>query len=226
MSVQLNHTIVRVRDKRESAEFLAELLGVGPPTAFGPFLVVQVDNDVSLDFADDHGPVHPQHYAFLVGEDEFDQIFGRIRDRGLTWWADPGRRRPGQINTNDGGRGVYWEDPSGHFLEIITRPYGSGPRRAGCRGGSGQAASAAAGVAVLGRWRTVPASSRRVPRTWAWSRRRQRPSSQRARPSRSRRRAARAACLHGTGRAVRYSPDRQVQPKRRTPWSMPRMATR
>jgi extradiol dioxygenase family protein len=126
MAVQLNHTIVRVRDKRESAGFLAELLGVGPPTAYGPFLVVQVDNDVSLDFADDHGPVHPQHYAFLVGEDEFDQIFGRIRERGLPYWADPGRRRPGEINTNDGGRGVYWEDPSGHFLEIITRPYGSG----------------------------------------------------------------------------------------------------
>ena len=126
MPVQLNHTIVRVRDKRESATFLAEVLGVGPPTAFGPFLVVEVDNGVSLDFADDHGPVHPQHYAFLVGEDEFDQIFGRIRERGLPYWADPGRRRPGEINTNDGGRGVYWEDPSGHFLEIITRPYGSG----------------------------------------------------------------------------------------------------
>src|SRR4030095_14869991 len=68
MPVQLNHTIVRVRDKRESATFLAELLGVAPPTPFGPFLVVQVDNDVSLDFADDHGPVHPQHYAFLVSE--------------------------------------------------------------------------------------------------------------------------------------------------------------
>jgi catechol 2,3-dioxygenase-like lactoylglutathione lyase family enzyme len=127
MAVQLNHTIVRVRDKRESATFLAEVLGLGPPVPFGPFLVVEVDNQVSLDFADDHGPVHPQHYAFLVGEDEFDQIFGRIRDRDLAYWADPGRRRAGQINTNDGGRGVYWEEPSGHFLEIITRPYGSGP---------------------------------------------------------------------------------------------------
>ena len=126
MAVQLNHTIVRVRDKRESATFLAELLGLDPPTPYGPFLVVQVDNDVSLDFADDHGPAHPQHYAFLVSEDEFDQIFARIRERGLDHWADPGRRRPGQINTNDGGRGVYWEEPSGHFLEIITRPYGSG----------------------------------------------------------------------------------------------------
>ena len=126
MAVQLNHTIVSARDKRVSATFLAEMLGLDAPTAFGPFLVVQVDNDVSLDFADAGGPVTPQHYAFLVGEPEFDQIFGRIRERALPYWADPGRRRPGEVNTNDGGRGVYWEDPSGHFLEIITRPYGSG----------------------------------------------------------------------------------------------------
>ena len=126
MAVQLNHTIVSVRDKHESARFLAEILGLDEPTPYGPFLVVQVDNDVSLDFADHHGPVHPQHYAFLVGEAEFDEIFGRIRARDLQYWADPGRHRPGEINTNDGGRGVYWEDPSGHFLEIITRPYGSG----------------------------------------------------------------------------------------------------
>jgi len=125
MAVQLNHTIVRVRDKHESATFLAEILGVDDPTPYGPFLIVQVDNDVSLDFADDHGPVNSQHYAFLVGESDFDEIFGRIRDRGLAYWADPGKTRPGEFNTHDGGRGVYWEDPSGHFLEIITRPYGS-----------------------------------------------------------------------------------------------------
>lgn len=126
MPVRLNHTIVSVRDKHELATFFAEILGLDDPTPFGPFLIVQVDNDVSLDFADDHGPVHPQHYAFLVDETDFDAIHGRIRDRGLLYWADPARRRPGEINTNDGGRGVYWEDPSGHLLEIITRPYGSG----------------------------------------------------------------------------------------------------
>jgi extradiol dioxygenase family protein len=126
MAVQLNHTIVAVNDKLESARFLSQILGVAEPEPFGPFLVVQVDNDVSLDFADDHGPVHPQHYAFLVDEDRFDEIFGRIRERGLTYWADPFRHREGEINHNDGGRGVYWEEPSGHFLEIITRPYGSG----------------------------------------------------------------------------------------------------
>jgi catechol 2,3-dioxygenase-like lactoylglutathione lyase family enzyme len=125
MPILLNHTIVRARDKQESAAFLTDILGLPPATTYGPFLVVQVDN-VSLDFADDHGPVHPQHYAFLVDESDFDDIFGRIKERGITYWADPFRRRPGEFNTNDGGRGVYWEDPNGHMLEIITRPYGSG----------------------------------------------------------------------------------------------------
>jgi catechol 2,3-dioxygenase-like lactoylglutathione lyase family enzyme len=126
MKIQLNHTIVRVRDKRESAAFLSEILGLPTPTTYGPFVVVELDNEVSLDFADDHGPANPQHYAFLVEESDFDDIFARIKERGLTYWADPFRRRPGEFNTNDGGRGVYWEDPNGHLLEIITRPYGSG----------------------------------------------------------------------------------------------------
>ena len=123
MPVQLNHTIVAARDKQESAAFLADLLGLKPPTAFGPFAVVQLANDVSLDFMDEAAP-QPRHYAFLVTEEEFDEIFGRIRRRGLDYWADPFDRHPGEINTNDGGRGVYWKDPDGHVLEIITRPYG------------------------------------------------------------------------------------------------------
>ena len=125
MAVHLNHTLVNVRDKRESASFVADVLGLDAPTPFGPFLVVQLDNDVSLDFVDVE-TVHPQHYAFLVSEQEFDEILDRVRRRGLTYWADPHRRRPGEINTNDGGRGVYWLEPSGHLLEAITRPYGSG----------------------------------------------------------------------------------------------------
>jgi extradiol dioxygenase family protein len=126
MAVQLNHTIVRSRDKRESATFLSEMLGVAAPVPFGPFLVVEVDNGVSLDFDDDVDEIVPQHYAFLVSEDEFDQIFGRIQEAGLDYYADPGGRLKGEINHHDGGRGVYWADPSGHWLEIITRPYGSG----------------------------------------------------------------------------------------------------
>ena len=93
---------------------------------FGPFLGVEVGNEVTLDFYDEEGEGSLQHYAFLVGEDEFDQIFGRIKERGLAYWADPGRTEKGKINRHDGGRGVYFEDPSGHLLEIITRPYGSG----------------------------------------------------------------------------------------------------
>jgi catechol 2,3-dioxygenase-like lactoylglutathione lyase family enzyme len=124
MSVQLNHTIVQARDKAASATFLAELLGLPTPERYGPFLIVQAGNGVSLDFMDDTAPIHPQHYAFLVSEEEWDEIFGRIRDRGLPYWADPAKRRPDEYNTNDGGRGVYWEGPDGHFLEIITRPYG------------------------------------------------------------------------------------------------------
>ena len=122
---ELNHTIVASPDRWAGARFLTEVLGLPEPEAFGPFAVVTLANGVSLDYMQ-AAEVVPQHYAFLVGETEFDQIFGRIRARGLTYWADPDRRRPGEINTNDGGRGLYWRDPSGHFLEIITRPYGSG----------------------------------------------------------------------------------------------------
>jgi catechol 2,3-dioxygenase-like lactoylglutathione lyase family enzyme len=124
MTVQLNHTIVAARDAAASAGYVAELLGLARPSRFGPFHVVETGNGVSLDYmAADH--VHPQHYAFLVSEAEFDDIFGRIETRGLPYWADPHQSAPGEINRHDGGRGVYFEDPEGHLLEIITRPYGS-----------------------------------------------------------------------------------------------------
>ncbi len=126
MSVQLNHTIVACRDQRRSAEFLAGILGLPVPARFGRFLVVSTDNGVSLDYAEAQGTVTTQHYAFLIGEDDFDVIFGRIRERGVSYWADPARSRPGEINRNDGGRGVYFADPDGHLMEILTRPYGSG----------------------------------------------------------------------------------------------------
>ncbi|WP_084961089.1 VOC family protein [Thermoactinospora rubra] len=126
MPVQLNHTIVEARDREETARFLTDILGLPPAGTFGPFRVVELSNGVSLDVVQAGGAVHPQHYAFLVTEEEFDQIWGRIKERGLTYWADPFHRQPGQINTNDGGRGLYWSDPNGHNLEIITRPYGSG----------------------------------------------------------------------------------------------------
>ena len=128
MPVELNHTIVHASDKKASAEFLAGLLGLKVEPEFGPFLPVLTSNEVGLDFMEDQGEIVPQHYAFLVSEEEFDEIFTRIKDAGLTYYADPGRTRPHEINHNDGGRGVYWLDPDQHVLEIITRPYGSGGR--------------------------------------------------------------------------------------------------
>ncbi|TXL61163.1 VOC family protein [Aeromicrobium terrae] len=124
MSVTLNHTIVRSTDKHASAQFLVDILGLPEPATYGPFVVVEVANGVSLDYADDHGRVHPQHYAFMVSDDEFDAIHARIVARGLPYWADPFHRIPNEVNTNDGGRGLYWDDPDGHNLEIITVPYG------------------------------------------------------------------------------------------------------
>jgi catechol 2,3-dioxygenase-like lactoylglutathione lyase family enzyme len=126
MAIELNHTIVHARDKRQSADFLAEILGLPAPVAFGPFLAVQTANGVTLDYMETVEVVLTEHYAFLVSEAEFDQIFARIRRRDLPYWADPGRTERNQINHRDGGRGLYFEDPSGHLLEIITRPYGSG----------------------------------------------------------------------------------------------------
>lgn len=126
MAVRLNHTIIAARDKRVSATFLAELLGLTAPVPFGPFLAVRLDNDVTLDFIDATGDIESRHFAFLVSEAEFDEIFGRIRQRQMQYWADPAAQRPGEINRRDGGRGVYFADPDGHFLELLTRPYGSG----------------------------------------------------------------------------------------------------
>jgi len=126
MGAQLNHTIIWCRDQKISADFLAEMLGRPPPRRFGHFDVVDLDNGVSMDFAATGKPVQPQHYAFLITEADFDAVLGRIQARGLDHWADPGRTRPGTINRNDGGRGVYFPDPDGHFLEVLTRPYGSG----------------------------------------------------------------------------------------------------
>jgi catechol 2,3-dioxygenase-like lactoylglutathione lyase family enzyme len=126
MSIELNHTIVHATDHWAAARDVATVLGAAAPTAYGPFAVLQLANGVSLDFMPDDGDIQGQHYAFLVSEDEFDNVWGRLKEGGRGWWADPFRRRPGEINHADGGRGLYWEGPDGHWLEIITRPYGSG----------------------------------------------------------------------------------------------------
>src|SRR6516162_2431593 len=125
MSVELNHTIVRVRDKEEAARFFAEILGLPRPEPFSHFLELHTGNGVRLDMMETQGSIPSQHYAFLVSEKEFDEIFGRIQDRKLSYWADPMRKVAQTINNRDGGRGLYFLDPSGHLLEILTRPHGS-----------------------------------------------------------------------------------------------------
>jgi catechol 2,3-dioxygenase-like lactoylglutathione lyase family enzyme len=125
MAVQLNHTIVWCRDNKTSAAFLAELLDRPAPRSFGPFMVVAFDNGVSLDFYSVDFELNIQHYAFLVSEEDFDRFFGRIRERNIAYWADPAKTRPGEINHYYGGRGVYFDDPDKHLIELITRPYGT-----------------------------------------------------------------------------------------------------
>jgi catechol 2,3-dioxygenase-like lactoylglutathione lyase family enzyme len=126
MAVHLNHTIIWARDSQSSAAFLAEVLGLPAPVRWGPFEVVATANGANLDYLDRDGDITSQHYAFLVSEAEFDAIFDRIKQRKLSYWADPGQKQQGEINRHDGGRGLYFEDPNGHLFEIITRPYGSG----------------------------------------------------------------------------------------------------
>jgi len=134
MAVHFNHTLIACRDKQRSSAFLAEILGLPAPSAFSVFLCVDLANGVSLDFVEaGASDFARQHYAFLISEAEFDEVFERITRQGLDYWADPFRKLPHEINTNDGGRGLYFCDPDGHLLEVLTRPYGSG----GWTGGSG-----------------------------------------------------------------------------------------
>ena len=126
MSARLDHTIVPATNKRASAAFLASILGTTVDPEWGPFVPVTIDNDVTLDFVD-APQVQEHHYAFLVSELDFDAMLARVEEVGTAFYADPGRRRKGEINNNDGGRGVYFDDPDHHLMELITRPYGATP---------------------------------------------------------------------------------------------------
>jgi catechol 2,3-dioxygenase-like lactoylglutathione lyase family enzyme len=125
MPVTLNHTIVHAKDNNATAKFLTDLLNLEPHRTLGHFAVVQV-GPTSIDFIQTGEKIEPRHFAFQVSEKEFDEIFARIRDRAMPYWADPFRRQPNEINHWDDGRGVYFEDPNSHLLEILTRSYGSG----------------------------------------------------------------------------------------------------
>ncbi|MGI5257722.1 VOC family protein [Streptomyces angustmyceticus] len=123
-TVQLNHTAVFARDRRLSAEFLAAILGLAVGAPFGPFLPVDLGNGVTLDYYEQRDePVQPQHYAFLVPDEQFDGMITRLEAVGVTYYADPHHAEPGRINRLFGGRGAYFDDPDGHNMEIMTRPY-------------------------------------------------------------------------------------------------------
>ena len=126
MSIRFNHTIIAARDRHVSAAFFTHLFGLPEPTAWGPFVSVSLDEGVVLQFAEPGiNDIQMQHYAFLVDDRSFDEIYARLLQGGIEHWADPQKTQPGRINTNHGGRGVYFHDPAGHGLEILTRPYGS-----------------------------------------------------------------------------------------------------
>jgi catechol 2,3-dioxygenase-like lactoylglutathione lyase family enzyme len=122
---ELNHTIVWSRDKHRAAEFTAEILGLPPARKFFHFEIVDLANGVSLDFLEAEEHLAVQHYAFLVSDEEFDAGLARVKAKGLTFWADPARKQANEINHHFGGRGFYFENPDGHLLELITKPYGS-----------------------------------------------------------------------------------------------------
>ncbi|MFJ3310621.1 VOC family protein [Streptomyces sp. NPDC086549] len=123
-TVQLNHAAVYATDRQLSAEFIAAILGLKVGAPFGPFLPVDLGNGVTLDYYEKRDePIQPQHYAFLVPDKQFDTMIARLERGGVTYYADPHHSEPGQINRLFGGRGAYFDDPNGHNMEIMTRPY-------------------------------------------------------------------------------------------------------
>jgi catechol 2,3-dioxygenase-like lactoylglutathione lyase family enzyme len=119
MAVQLNHTIVPVRDKHAGAAFIAGILGVEVAEESPPFVPVRLSNAVTLDYQN-HDDVTSQHYAFLLDDAAWDAAYARLREQGIQTWADPDHHEPDGVNTRWGGRGVYFFDPDGHNMEIMT----------------------------------------------------------------------------------------------------------
>jgi catechol 2,3-dioxygenase-like lactoylglutathione lyase family enzyme len=121
VTIELNHMIVPARDKEESARFYERMFGLRYEGPVGYFAPVRVPSQsLTLDF-DTNESFEPLHYAFKVSDAEFDEIFGRIKDAGLVYGSGPGTPEDMEINHWNGGRGVYFRDPSGHLLEILTR---------------------------------------------------------------------------------------------------------
>jgi len=120
MTITLNHTIVPAQDKEASAQFFAEIFGLEVESPVGHFAAVKVNDNLTLDFAHTK-EFESHHYAFLVSDGEFDAIFARVKEAGISYSSDPMHQNTGQINHRKGGRGFYFFDPNGHNLELLTR---------------------------------------------------------------------------------------------------------
>ncbi|MGH3622118.1 MAG: VOC family protein [Sciscionella sp.] len=123
MTVTFNHTIIAAKDRHESARFFRELFELPEAPSWGPFVNVKLDEGVLLQFAEPPVEIQMQHYAFLLDDELFDRAYARLQEQGIEHWADPQMQRSGQTNTEHGGRGVYFKDPAGHAIELITKPY-------------------------------------------------------------------------------------------------------
>ena len=121
--VRLDHLIVNARDKRASAEFFAEIFGLPAPRIAGHFAQVRLSDGRILDFAEPGIDFPGLHLAMLVDDATFDAVVDRLRAWRVEHWADPQQQRPGEINTDHGGRGVYFLDPGGNYLEALTARY-------------------------------------------------------------------------------------------------------
>lgn len=123
VDVRFDHTIILAHDRRASAEFFVEIFGLPAPVDVGYFLQVRLSDGRIFDFAETDLDFPGQHFAFLVNDATFDRVVEHLHDWKVDHWADPAQRHPGEINTDNGGRGVYFLDPSGHFLEALTVRY-------------------------------------------------------------------------------------------------------
>ncbi|WGW13990.1 VOC family protein [Saxibacter everestensis] len=123
MSVTFNHTIIAAKDRDKSAKFFRDLLEVPAAPSWGIFSNIQLDQGVLLQFAEPPVEIQMQHYAFLLDDELFDRAYARLTEWGIEHWADPQMKHSNQINNEHGGRGVYFKDPAGHAIELITRPY-------------------------------------------------------------------------------------------------------
>lgn len=122
MTITLNHTIVPAHDKEAAARFFAKIFGLRFEAPGGHFAPVRVNDTLTLDFADAAGPIASHHYAFHVSDAEFDAILRRVKAAGLAFGSGPRSLADGKLNDWNGGRGVYFRDPDGHILELMTVP--------------------------------------------------------------------------------------------------------